>query len=185
LGCQSRNSVKKNSDSACGFVIELDEYTRLYPGVLATNFILKEHQAIEFTYRTLSDRYDCGSKNAEIICIREGCVDNEIAICAPVSPPPPFGLAHFINDDNPSGTLSLQVEEQVDIQEYFTTTTYNYILSDEAGNQKTCATKYHIANQFLQAPDIAQPDVICQENLWRVVQINIKFMRIRSSGIGN
>jgi len=168
---ESKGVVKTKSDSECDLVIESEYGNRLYPGILATDFILRENQAIEFTYRTLSDRFECSSYNVEIICIREGCVDNEISICAPVSAPPPLDLAYFINDDNLSSSPSLQVETQIDVQKYFTTTTYNYTISDNIGNQRTCATKYHIANQFLQAPDVTSPSVICQEDLWSNVKI--------------
>jgi len=100
--------------------------------------------------------------------------------------PAPLNLQDFNTTDNVSAlnTLSLQVEEQTDIQKYFNTTTYIYTISDEAGDQQTCETIYHIANQFLEAPQIAQPDVICQEDLLSGIKIGIDQYKIYDNNNG-
>jgi len=98
--------------------------------------------------------------------------DNSTNVCAPVDIAS-LGLEDFSLSEDAvflSG-LSLQMEEQIEVQKYFTTTTQTYTISDESGNQKTCETQHHIAKQFLQAPEVNQSGVICQEDLWSSIKI--------------
>ena len=98
--------------------------------------------------------------------------DNSTNVCAPVDIAS-LGLQDFSLSENADflNVLSLQVEEQTEVQKYFTTTTQTYTISDERGNQKTCETKHHIANQFLQAPEVGQSGIVCQEDLWSSIKI--------------
>jgi len=115
------------------------------------------------------------------------CPENiETAVCAPVSVPTPLNLQYFVTTDdaNVLSELSIQVEEQTNIQKYFATTTYNYTIMDEVGDQKTCQSKYHIANQFLQAPEVSPPGVVCEEDLWSAVKIGTDQYKIYSDDNG-
>jgi len=93
---------------------------------------------------------------------------NNLSICAPVSISSPMTLEDFNPGEDASfmNSMSMQLDEQIDVQEYYTTTTRVYTLGDENGNQKTCETQYHIANQFIEAPKNMQPSIMCQEELW-------------------
>jgi len=94
--------------------------------------------------------------------------------------PPSLILQDFstANDSNFINSMSMKLEEQTDVHKYFNTTTRLYTISDESGNQKTCETKHHIANQFLQMPEVTQPGVICEEDLWSYVKIGIDQYKI-------
>jgi len=113
---------------------------------------------------------NCSSVDA--LSLIECSADNTTTICAPVSLAT-LSLQDFSTVDDVSllSTLSMQVEEQTDVQQYFTTTTQVYITSDEAGDQKTCQKQYYTANQFLQAPEVSQPGYVCQEELWSFIKI--------------
>jgi len=82
-------------------------------------------------------------------------------------------------------SISMQMEEQTEWDKYFNTTTRVYTISDESGNQKTCETKHHIANQFLQMPEVTQPDVVCEEDLWSHIKIGIDQYKIYSDQNGS
>jgi len=112
-------------------------------------------------------------------------VNKEINICAPVSVAP-SNLKDLINsnDEDILGLLNFQVEDFIDIQDDFTTKTFDYIISDNAGNQLTCQTKYHIANQFLHAPKIISPNTICQQDLWSSIKIGSKKYKIYADNNG-
>jgi len=101
---------------------------------------------------------------AEIQCPE----DSTLSICAPVSISSGMSLEDFNPGDDASfmNSITMQMDEQIDIQEYYSTTTRIYTLGDENGNQKTCETKYHIANKFLEGPEDMQPSIMCEEDLW-------------------
>jgi len=97
----------------------------------------------------------------------------EFNICVPISPPPPLKLEDFerVDGANLSSELFLEVATLNDAQKYFNTTTYLYTISNDTGNQKTCQTQYHIVNQLLEAPKVANPGFVCEEDLWSHIKI--------------
>jgi len=111
----------------------------------------------------------------------------EVNICAPVSPPPSLKIEDFerVDSANLFSELFLEVETLTDVQQYFTTTTYLYTISDGAGNQQTCQTQYHIANQFLQAPEVSDPGYICEEELWSFIKIGAEKYKIYKDNNGS
>jgi len=112
---------------------------------------------------------------------------NTTSICAPVAIPPSLTLQEFSTMDVPNylNSLTMQMEEQTDIQKYFTTTTRMYTIADEDGNQKTCETKHHIANQFLQMPEVSDPGSICEEDIWSYVKIGADQYKIYADHNGS
>jgi len=134
---------------------------------------------------TCGDDIDNGSNTNQLDLIT--CPENSlITVCAPVAMPPSLTLENFntSNDPNYTNSMSMQMEEQTDVQKYFNTTTRVYSITDENGNQKTCETKYHIANQFLQAPEVSDPGVVCQENLWSSIKIGTDQYKIYADNNG-
>jgi len=116
------------------------------------------------------------------------CPDNNTtSICAPVSIPPSMAIQDFSTTDDPNymNSMSMQMQEQTDVQQYFTTTTRVYTITDESGNHKTCETQHHIANQFLQLPAVSEPGVVCEEELWSYVKIGTDQYKLYSDHNGS
>ena len=106
--------------------------------------------------------------NAQAIAAIQCPEIDALAVCAPVNISSAMTLQDFntTDDANFMNSISLQMDEEVEVKEYYTTTTRVYTLGDELGNQKTCETEYHIANQFIEAPGEMQPTKLCEEDLW-------------------
>jgi len=119
---------------------------------------------------------------AEIQCPE----DSIFSICAPVSLSSGMTLEDFNPGEDASfmNSMSMQMEEQIDVQEYYTTTTRMYTLGDENGNQKTCETKYHVSNQFLEAPEDMKPSILCEEDLWSHFKIGTDNYKIYADDDG-
>ncbi len=126
---------------------------------------------------------DC-SEGIEIVVCPE---QKDFNICAPVSEPPPLSLQDFstTGDVTLLSAHSLQVIQKTDVYKYYSTTTYNYIITDGAGNKNTCQSKYHIANQFLQAPEINYQPVVCQDELWSHLKLGAEEYKIYSNNNGS
>jgi len=118
---------------------------------------------------------DDGSCVYEFNCNKSNLVtcpeDKETFICAPVNPPPPLSLEDFTATGN--------------VYKYYNTTTYDYIITDGAGNQNTCQNKYHIANEFLQTPEITDPPFVCQDDLWSYIKLGTDEYKIYEDENGN
>jgi len=115
------------------------------------------------------------------------CPENyTTSVCAPVAIPPSLTLQDFNSTDDPNYTnsMSLNIEEQTTVQQYFNTTIRVYTITDEYNNQKTCETKQHITNQFLQAPEVNQPGVVCEEDLWSYIKIGTDQYKIYTNDNG-
>jgi len=78
----------------------------------------------------------------------------------------------------------MQMEEQSEILKYFNTTTRVYTITDKYNNQQTCETKHHIANQFLQAPEVSPPAIVCEEELWSAVKLGTDQYKIYTDNNG-
>lgn len=106
--------------------------------------------------------------------------NNNINSCAPISVPPPSVLSDFI----PSNSMNFHVEEETVIDKYFSTTTYTYNFSDEAGNKSTCQSQYRIVHEFLQKPVVSQPTDICEGDLWTSLKIGTDQYKIYADNDG-
>jgi len=128
-----------------------------------------------------SCRYDCVEYLVECPTL------NEVStVCAPVNPPSAFdNTRSMIGIDNDAlRFLTLRFDEQTNIQRYFTTTARTYTFTDNYGDQKVCSFTYHVANQFLQAPEVAEPGVVCEEDLWSYIKIGIDQYKIYADDNG-
>jgi len=138
----------------------------------------------------VTDADGCGAEASVIVdkveceeCPFSNCIDatnmvicpgkEEINICAPIGIPPAKSLADFTltGYDSLSITPTLQIDQQTEFHDYYSTTTYTYKIADSLDNEQICVQSYHIANQFLRAPEVTNPSVVCQDELWSYLKL--------------
>lgn len=119
---------------------------------------------------------NCSTESELVICPKE----NQVNICAPINPQVSLGLSDFMNNSDVtfSNAWSLQVIQTTDAFKYYRTTTYDYIISKGVDNQTTCQTKYYIANQFLQAPQVTSKHIIFQDCSWDYIKLGFDEYKI-------
>jgi len=127
-------------------------------------------------------------------CVYYNCYDalqyvecpenNTTAVCALVGTSP-LTLEDFITTDDPNilSEFSLQVQERKNVQSYYTTTYYDYTIYHDFGIT-TCQTRYHVSNQFLDAPQVSQSGIVCEEDLWSHVKIGTEQYKIYADDNG-
>jgi len=113
-----------------------------------------------------------------VICEEEA----EINICAPVSTQP-ISLEDFTNVDTES-QLTFEVDTLTEVNQYYTSTHYTYTFSDSSGNQQTCVQSTHIANQFLQTPEVTDTIITCQDELFSYIKLGADEYKIYSDDNG-
>jgi len=84
-------------------------------------------------------------------------------VCSPDSPPPPLNLEDFeiINEAHFTGSLSLEIDTLLDVEENYTSTTYVYTIYDETGMQQTCQTAHYTVDGPLDAQKDSYLSIIC------------------------
>jgi len=109
------------------------------------------------------DPADCIDTSPPVI----NCPDDVSNICAPVFISPKT-LVDFNPTDNCTAydLLSFNVDLQTNVSTDFTTYTYTYTITDQAGNTTFCEERYNVINQFLEAPKDVSPYPICENALW-------------------
>lgn len=184
------------------YFIETDEghiYDPYFPIDLAINVV--EGQTVHFNYidnNEVTTPCDVSEKPITITCLQifeEDTIapvitcplETNYNICAPIAVPQSLVLQDFNATDNitPPNRLTFTVDQQVTHATYFTTYTFVYSISDEAGNTSGCKVIYNIANEFLQAPVISQPAAICQNEIWNNIKVGIDKYRIYNNDNNN
>jgi len=118
-----------------------------------------------------------------ITCPQETVVN----ICAPVGSPAALGFDDFnpVDDQTAAANIDFAIEDAVETQAELTTILRKYIFTDGDGNSTSCEVIYHIANQFIEAPAIAEQKPICAEDLFAGVKIGNANYRVYADENGS
>lgn len=110
-----------------------------------------------------------------------------INICAPVGSPAAMAFSEFnpVDDQTASANIAFDVVDEINTQEALTTITRQYIFTDEDGNSTSCEMVYHITNQFMEAPVIAEQPAICADDFFAGIKLGSANYRVYTNQNGS